>query len=142
MAAFYSVWLNYTTVKDFAWADKYNPAAAPNRKVQYPLCVACRRACCILCVDQQMCKSCLHPAPWSGLLHRIVVQICKAMLNPAWQHATCYAVELRCQSGIGIGIGNSDDVGLLAKAKLAHHKQQYAVMMWPLILPAGIRCGG
>ena len=64
------------------------------------------------------------------------------MLNPAWQHATCYAVELRCQSGIGIGIGNSDDVGLLAKAKLAHHKQQYAVMMWPLILPAGIRCGG
>lgn len=34
VAAFYSVWLNYTTVKDFAWADKYNPAAAPNRKVR------------------------------------------------------------------------------------------------------------
>ena len=33
VAAFYSSWTNYTTVKDFAWADKYNPAAAPNRKV-------------------------------------------------------------------------------------------------------------
>ena len=33
VAAFYSSWMNYTTVKDFAWADKYNPAAAPNRKV-------------------------------------------------------------------------------------------------------------
>jgi len=33
VAAFYSTWLNYSTVKDFAWADKYNPAAAPNRKV-------------------------------------------------------------------------------------------------------------
>lgn len=33
VAAFYSSWLNYSTLKDFAWADKYNPAAAPNRKV-------------------------------------------------------------------------------------------------------------
>lgn len=34
VAAFYSSWTNYTTMKDFAWADKYNPAAAPNRKVR------------------------------------------------------------------------------------------------------------
>ena len=34
VAAFYSTWLNYSTLKDFAWADKYNPAAAPNRKVR------------------------------------------------------------------------------------------------------------
>lgn len=33
VAAFYSSWMNYSTLKDFAWADKYNPAAAPNRKV-------------------------------------------------------------------------------------------------------------
>ena len=37
VAAFYSSWLNYTTLKDFAWADKYNPAAAPNRKVCLPV---------------------------------------------------------------------------------------------------------
>lgn len=34
VAAFYSSWMNYSTLKDFAWADKYNPAAAPNRKVR------------------------------------------------------------------------------------------------------------
>lgn len=34
VAAFYSSWMNYSTLKDFAWADKYNPATAPNRKVR------------------------------------------------------------------------------------------------------------
>jgi len=32
--AFYSCWLNFTTRKEFAWADKYNPTAAPDRKTR------------------------------------------------------------------------------------------------------------
>ncbi|GIM08082.1 hypothetical protein Vretimale_12093, partial [Volvox reticuliferus] len=32
--AFYSHWLNFTTCRNFAWADLYNPAAAPNRQVR------------------------------------------------------------------------------------------------------------
>jgi DnaJ family protein A protein 5 len=32
--AFYSYWLNFSTEKDFAWADQHNPAAAPNRKTR------------------------------------------------------------------------------------------------------------
>jgi hypothetical protein len=31
--AFYSNWGSFVTCKEFAWADKYNPAAAPNRQV-------------------------------------------------------------------------------------------------------------
>jgi DnaJ homolog subfamily A member 5 len=31
--AFYSYWGNFTSYKDFSWADEYNPAAAPNRQV-------------------------------------------------------------------------------------------------------------
>ena len=34
VAAFYSAWGSFSTVKEFAWADQYNPAAAPNRKVR------------------------------------------------------------------------------------------------------------
>jgi hypothetical protein len=33
-------------------------------------------------------------------------------------------MELPCLLGIGVGIGNSVDVCLLAKAKLLGHKQQ------------------
>jgi DnaJ family protein A protein 5 len=32
--AFYSCWLNFTTRKEFAWADKYHPKAAPDRKTR------------------------------------------------------------------------------------------------------------
>lgn len=31
--AFYNNWGNFVTCKEFAWADLYNPAAAPNRQV-------------------------------------------------------------------------------------------------------------
>eukprot|EP00878_Enallax_costatus_P030206 GHUV01032870.1.p1 GENE.GHUV01032870.1~~GHUV01032870.1.p1 ORF type:complete len:202 (+),score=69.47 GHUV01032870.1:343-948(+) len=31
--AFFSSWSSFVTHKDFAWADPYNPAAAPNRQV-------------------------------------------------------------------------------------------------------------
>jgi DnaJ family protein A protein 5 len=31
---FYDWWTAFLTVKDFAWADEYNPASAPNRKVR------------------------------------------------------------------------------------------------------------
>ena len=33
MSAFYAFWQNFTTCKDFSWADKHNPASATNRKV-------------------------------------------------------------------------------------------------------------
>lgn len=32
---FYDYWLAFATVKEFAWADVYNLAAAPNRKVRH-----------------------------------------------------------------------------------------------------------
>lgn len=32
--AFYNNWGSFVTVKEFAWADLYNPAAAPNRQVR------------------------------------------------------------------------------------------------------------
>ena len=32
--AFYSFWLNFQSVKDFAWADVHNPASAPSRKIR------------------------------------------------------------------------------------------------------------
>eukprot|EP00854_Cymbomonas_tetramitiformis_P007212 gene7212-8594_t len=31
---FYSFWINFTSVKEFAWADEYNPASAPTRKIR------------------------------------------------------------------------------------------------------------
>lgn len=31
---FYSNWSSFVTCKEFAWADRYNPAAAPNRQVR------------------------------------------------------------------------------------------------------------
>lgn len=31
--AFYSNWSSFVTCKEFTWADRYNPAAAPNRQV-------------------------------------------------------------------------------------------------------------
>lgn len=31
--AFYNNWGSFVTCKEFAWADLYNPAAAPNRQV-------------------------------------------------------------------------------------------------------------
>lgn len=34
VAAFYAQWGGFATVKDFAWADQYNPASAPNRKAR------------------------------------------------------------------------------------------------------------
>lgn len=34
VSAFYSQWGGFATVKDFSWADQYNPASAPNRKVR------------------------------------------------------------------------------------------------------------
>lgn len=56
MAAFYSTWLNYSTLKDFAWADKYNPAAAPNRKVSAAQAApACRVIGCLCCNIVQLC---------------------------------------------------------------------------------------
>ena len=33
VAAFYAQWGGFATVKDFSWADQYNPASAPNRRV-------------------------------------------------------------------------------------------------------------
>jgi hypothetical protein len=33
VSAFYSEWGGFVTAKDFSWADEYNLAAAPNRKV-------------------------------------------------------------------------------------------------------------
>lgn len=38
--AFYSSWQSFVTFKDFAWADQYNPATAPNRQVNF-----CRSSC-------------------------------------------------------------------------------------------------
>ena len=32
VAAFYDHFLAFATLKDFAWSDEHNPAAAPNRK--------------------------------------------------------------------------------------------------------------
>jgi hypothetical protein len=32
--AFYRAWESFVTYKDFAWADPYNPAMAPNRQVR------------------------------------------------------------------------------------------------------------
>lgn len=34
VSAFYAAWGSFATKKDFAWADTYNPASAPNRKVR------------------------------------------------------------------------------------------------------------
>ena len=34
VAAFYAHWTAFSTVKDFSWADQYNPASAPNRKAR------------------------------------------------------------------------------------------------------------
>lgn len=34
VAAFYDHFLSFATLKDFAWSDEHNPAAAPNRKVR------------------------------------------------------------------------------------------------------------
>ena len=34
VSAFYGAWTAFSTAKDFAWADEYNPASAPNRKVR------------------------------------------------------------------------------------------------------------
>jgi hypothetical protein len=33
VSGFYSFFQGFATLKDFAWADEHNPAAAPNRKV-------------------------------------------------------------------------------------------------------------
>ena len=33
VSAFYDHFLSFATLKDFAWSDEHNPAAAPNRKV-------------------------------------------------------------------------------------------------------------
>lgn len=35
--AFYSCWQSFSTYKEFAWADLYNPATAPNRQVSWCL---------------------------------------------------------------------------------------------------------
>ena len=55
VAAFYSYWGSFTSVKDFAWADQYHSASAPNRKVRLYLawlgrCNATQliHACCLL----------------------------------------------------------------------------------------------
>lgn len=32
--SFHSFWANFVTVKSFTWADEYNPASAPNRRVR------------------------------------------------------------------------------------------------------------
>ena len=34
VSGFYAAWTAFSTAKDFAWADEYNPASAPNRKVR------------------------------------------------------------------------------------------------------------
>jgi DnaJ family protein A protein 5 len=34
VAAFYAEWGSFASAKEFAWADQYNPAAAPNRRVR------------------------------------------------------------------------------------------------------------
>ncbi len=39
---FYDHWLSFASVKEFAWADIYNLASAPNRKVWCVECVVCR----------------------------------------------------------------------------------------------------
>lgn len=31
VSAFYGFWTHFSSYKDFAWADEYNPASAPNR---------------------------------------------------------------------------------------------------------------
>ncbi len=33
VSAFYQYWLYFVSDRSFAWADTYNPASAPNRKV-------------------------------------------------------------------------------------------------------------
>lgn len=37
ISGFYNFWLNFSTSKAFAWADQYNPASAPNRKVTHSI---------------------------------------------------------------------------------------------------------
>ena len=34
VGAFYAEWSSFVSVKDFSWADEYNPASAPNRKIR------------------------------------------------------------------------------------------------------------
>jgi len=56
VSAFYQYWLYFVSDRSFTWADAYNPASAPNRKVHCaqslplktfsPLCV---HMCCICC---------------------------------------------------------------------------------------------
>lgn len=52
VAAFYEHFLSFATLKDFAWSDEHNPAAAPNRKVRSVAVasalpqVPAQRACC------------------------------------------------------------------------------------------------
>ncbi len=36
VSAFYQYWLYFVSDRSFAWADTYNPASAPNRKVSTP----------------------------------------------------------------------------------------------------------
>jgi hypothetical protein len=51
VAAFYSFFQGFATLKDFAWADEHNPAAAPNRKVDcHEACIIDWAAACIAVV--------------------------------------------------------------------------------------------
>lgn len=39
--AFYNNWGSFVTCKEFAWADLYNQAAAPNRQVRFRTYIVC-----------------------------------------------------------------------------------------------------
>jgi hypothetical protein len=76
--AFYNWWGAFATSKEFAWADQYNPAAAPNRQVSPCLCLLGTR------------WKQLVQAPHMGRgpvtpLHRTTTQLCTRLTHPDHQ---------------------------------------------------------
>lgn len=81
---FYRCWESFVTYKDFAWADPYNPAQAPNRQV---------------CVRAQQGFPSSRGVQVGALLHKAMLQNnaqrperLDALLNPS----VCYYSVLKC----------------------------------------------
>lgn len=67
ISAFYSYWGAFSTAKTFAWADKYNPASAPNRKVsphsRWHSLESCPASCQIDCKSDKLYAKALTRKP-------------------------------------------------------------------------------
>ncbi len=51
---FYNVWLSFSTVKGFAWKDRWNMAQAPDRKARRFVNVLCGGECWIIHILQRL----------------------------------------------------------------------------------------